>query len=254
MDCSDNVYFSRGDMRKLFSTEIKHGDVITVCYANTGNEAFELRFMIDFEARVPNYNWYIDLEETQKITIGDQTGSNIELESDFGKNTLVLIEKTSKGVLVTEKASQLGVNVNGKKITGSETLKDCDFVAVADFFGYYRENRLYFCHSNIRTNGIAKYTDPLKTGTTYPKFVRNTRIKVKRDEVPIKVLDPATIPVKPELNIVTSLMPAIAMFALVVVLRGVMSTTGGAFVLFSICSMGLGVVTSIISIFEKKKK
>jgi len=68
------------------------------------------------------------------------------------------------------------------------------------------------------------------------------------------VLDPATIPVKPELNIVTSLMPAIAMFALVVVLRGVMSTTGGAFVLFSICSMGLGVVTSIISIFEKKKK
>ena len=107
MDCSDNVYFSRGDMRKLFSTEIKHGDVITVCYANTGNEAFELRFMIDFEARVPNYNWYIDLEETQKITIGDQTGSNIELESDFGKNTLVLIEKTSKGVLVTEKASQL---------------------------------------------------------------------------------------------------------------------------------------------------
>ena len=53
IDCSDNVYFSRGDMRKLYSTEIKHGDIISVCYTNTGNEAFELRFMIDFDAKVP---------------------------------------------------------------------------------------------------------------------------------------------------------------------------------------------------------
>lgn len=37
IDCSDNVYFSRGDMRKLYSTEIKHGDIISVCYTNTGN-------------------------------------------------------------------------------------------------------------------------------------------------------------------------------------------------------------------------
>ena len=109
------------------------------------------------------------------------------------------------------------------------------------------------CHDNIQTNNIKKYNDRIAT-TEYPKFVRNTRIKIKNDETAIKILDPAAVPAKPDLNIITSLMPAIAMFALVVVLRGVLSTTGGTFVLFSICSMGLGVVTSVISIFDKKKQ
>ena len=132
-------------------------------------------------------------------------------------------------------------------------MKDFDFFSIADFFGFYKNDKVYFCHDNIQTNNIKKYNDRIAT-TEYPKFVRNTRIKIKNDETAIKILDPAAVPAKPDLNIVTSLMPAIAMFALVVVLRGVLSTTGGTFVLFSICSMGLGVVTSVISIFDKKKQ
>ena len=90
--------------------------------------------------------------------------------------------------------------------------------------------------------------------TTYPVFIRNTRIQAKRDKTPIEILDPGTIPTKPELNLVTSLMPSIIMFALVVLLRGVMSKSNGAFVAFSICSMGVGVFTSIFGIINKQKK
>lgn len=49
-------------------------------------------------------------------------------------------------------------------------------------------------------------------------------------------------------------MPSIIMFALVVLLRGVMSKSNGAFVAFSICSMGVGVFTSIFGIINKQKK
>ena len=70
----------------------------------------------------------------------------------------------------------------------------------------------------------------------YPKFVRNTRLGAKISEEEIGILDPSNKPEKPELNIVTSLIPAIVMFALCVVLRGFMNKTGGTFVLFSICS------------------
>ena len=70
-------------MRKLYSTEIKHGDIISVCYTNTGNEAFELRFMIDFDAKVPNYNWYVKLPQT--ITIATEEGADIVLHSQFGE-------------------------------------------------------------------------------------------------------------------------------------------------------------------------
>lgn len=254
LTCPEQLYISRGDVRKLLYTDLCHGDLFSVYYSESDEFAFQIRFLIDFEAEVPKYEWYINMDETPCITVGDASGANIELESEFGKSTVVYIEKTKQGVMVKEKSSRLGVIVNGKRIEKSTILKDYDFVSVADFFGYYKGGRLYFCHKNIRINNIKKYAVHLALGTTYPKFVRNTRIKVKYDETPIKVLDPSSIPVKPELNIVTSLMPAIAMFALVVVLRGILSTTGGTFVLFSICSMGLGVLTSIISIFEKRKK
>ena len=69
LECSDDVYFSRGDMRKLLSTEVRHGDVLSVCYASTGNEAFELRFLIDFEARVPDYNYYLEITGTIDIAV-----------------------------------------------------------------------------------------------------------------------------------------------------------------------------------------
>lgn len=254
LTCPDRMYISRGDVRKLFYTDLEHGDLFSVFYSESGEFAFQIRFLIDFEAEIPKYDWHIDFKETSKVTIGDRGGSNIELESDFGKDTQVILEKTGQGVVVTEIRSQLGVNVNGRKITGQRILKDFDFISVANFFGYYKEDKLFFCHRNIRTSNLKKYGDPLLAWTTYPKFVRNTRIKVKCDETPIKVLDPANTPTKPEINIVMTLLPAIAMFALVVVLRGVMSTTGGSFVLFSILSMGLGVVTTIMGIFDKRKK
>nr|WP_278416181.1 type VII secretion protein EssC [Mediterraneibacter faecis] len=254
LTCPDQFYISRGDVRKLFYTDLHHGDLFSVHYSESDEFAFQMRFLIDFEAEVPQYDWYIDLNETPHIIVGDSGKADIELESEFGKSTSVIIEKTNQEVYITEKSSKLGVLVNGKRIEKTKKLENCDFISVADFFGYYKNDRLYFCHKNIRTNGVKKYVDSLTVGTTYPKFVRNTRIKVKQDETPIKILDPASVPTKPELNIVTSLMPAIAMFALVVILRGVLSTTGGTFVLFSICSMGLGVITSIVSIFDKKKK
>lgn len=96
--------------------------------------------------------------------------------------------------------------------------------------------------------------ESLDIQTTYPVFIRNTRIQVKRDDTPIEILDPSSIPTKPELNIVTSLMPSIVMFCLVVLLRGVMSTSNGAFVAFSICSMGVGVCTSVFSLINRQKK
>ena len=70
----------------------------------------------------------------------------------------------------------------------------------------------------------------------------------------IEILDPSTKPEKPKINYITSLLPALLMFAPVVVLRGIMSTSGGTFVIFSICSMGLGVFTSIMQIVFSKKE
>lgn len=254
VSCGDNLYISRGDIRKLLFTDLIHGDLITFCYSKSSEVACTMRFMIDFEAETPKYECKVNLNLYDRIVISDKRDSDIELISNFGKGTDVQIIKKGKNYTVQENKSKFGTYVNGKRINRQTVLKNHDFLSIADFSAYYSNDTLYISRKNVKLNRIQVDVDSLSVYTSYPMFIRNTRVKSQCDESDIKVLDPATIPVKPDLNIVTSLMPAIAMFALVVVLRGIMSTTGGTFVLFSICSMGLGVITSIISIFDKKKK
>ena len=252
--CCDNLYISRGDVRKLLFSELIHDDVISICYANSEEVAFEIRFLIDFGADGTDYSLKIDLSQISELNIGDKSSANIELSTEYGKDTFVSIVHTNNGIELLEKNSKYGTYLNGKRINKKALLRDFDFISVADFSAYYKDKQLYFSKKNIRLNEIGQMVEQVDISDAYPMFVRNTRIKVKCDEKSIKILDPPSIPTKPELNIATSLLPTIAMFALVVVLRGILSSTGGTFVLFSICSMGLGVITSIISIVEKKKK
>lgn len=53
-----------------------------------------------------------------------------------------------------------------------------------------------------------------------------------------------------------NLMPSITMIGLVVVFRGIMNTSGssGSYVILSVCSMALGVVTTILGFLSGNKK
>ncbi|MEE1057344.1 MAG: type VII secretion protein EssC [Acutalibacteraceae bacterium] len=252
--CSDNLYVNRGDVRKLLISELTHDDVVKICYENSREVAFEIRFLIDFGADGTDYSLKANLSQISELSIGDKSGVNIELSTEYGKDTLVSIVRTNNGMELIEKTSKYGTYVNGKKINKKAVLKDFDFISVADFSAYYKDNQLYFSKKNIRLNGIGQIVEQVDIGGEYPMFIRNTRAKSELEEEKIKILDPDTIPTKPELNIVTSLMPAIAMFALVVVLRGIMSESGGTYVIFSVCSMGMGLLTTVLNIVHTQRK
>lgn len=252
--CNDNFYISRGDIRKLVFTELKHDDVINICYASSGEIAFEIHFLIDFGGDGADYSLKINLTKIPELKIGDGKSANIRLTTEYGKSTSVSLVQTNNGIKLSEHASKYGTYVNGKRIDGSVVLNDFDFISIADFSAYYKKQQLFFGEKNIRLNGIDEIVEPAEISGMYPVFVRNTRDKAILEDEKIKILDPDTIPVKPELNIVTSLMPTIVMFALVVVLRGIMSEAGGTYVIFSICSMGMGVITSILNIIHGQNK
>ena len=204
------------------------------------------------------FGWSITLEPGFMLLIGDTPEAHIQLKGAYGRGTRVSLQISANGArtegILTEYSASYGTCVNGTKIQKSARIKDHDFISIGDFTAYYNRGKLYFDYGSIRTNGVEVRPESLDIQTTYPVFIRNTRIQVKRDDTPIEILDPSSIPTKPELNIVTSLMPSIVMFCLVVLLRGVMSTSNGAFVAFSICSMGVGVCTSVFSLINRQKK
>lgn len=251
---TDTVYISRGDMRKLLSTELKHGDVLSVRYAASGDEAFEIRFMIDFEAKVPNYNWFVDISQMEEYRIGNDSRSDLVITSHFTGENSICIHRNGTKVVVEEEKSEFGTLINGKKIEETAELKNCDFVSIENFTFYYKNKCLYFDKEGVIVNSGNLIEIEDSNGFDYPMFVRNTRVKTQIDEEPIKILDPEKMPEKPESNIVTNLMPTLVMFVMTVLLRGVMGGSQGSYVLFSIVSMGLGVFTSIMGIVNTRKK
>lgn len=203
-----------------------------------------------------NYGWSIELNPGYVLIIGNAHDAHIQLDSAYGRAVRVglQVKDDISCAMLSEYSSSYNTLVNGKSIQRIATVKNHDFISIGDFTAYYNNGKIFFDYGAIRTNGVEVRPESLDIHTTYPVFIRNTRIQAKRDKTPIEILDLGTIPTKPELNLVTSLMPSIIMFALVVLLRGVMSKSNGAFVAFSICSMGVGVFTSIFGIINKQKK
>lgn len=250
--CCENLYFTVGDIRKLMTLNLKHGDEFSVRYQESSSEVVQITFLIDFESEQKKYERKIDLMGIDRFTIGSADHNNIILKSKYTNNELIQVTKSNQGLFLDIKQSKYGVYVNGNKAEGNITVEDGSFFSISNFSFYYK-NEILYTQSNPNCT-IRQLTYKDDKVLNYPRFNRNTRIKDNFDDTSIQILDPADVPTKPELNIVTSLMPTIVMFALVVVLRGVMSTSGGTFILFSICSMGMGVVTSVLSILDKKKK
>lgn len=251
---SDSIYLSAGDSRKLRFSKIQNGDTFTVRYASNGSDIFELGFTIDFEAQIPVFTQYIDISNVKLLNIGADETMDMVLNSPYSTNTQLCIGRDGERYYVEEINSQYGIYINGRRIMHRTFLDNYDFVSACDIFLYFKENYLYYNPEKVKIKGLQHRACEPESIFKYPIFVRNTRRKMKLDTRPIKVLDPNVKPKKPEMHIVTSLMPAIIMFVLVVVLRGIMSTTIGTYIIFSICSMALGVFTSIAGLVQGQKK
>lgn len=214
---------------------------------------FVIEYMVDFDSKQKNYERRIDIANLNRVFIGVGSENNIVVHSKYLTDDQIELIKSNDGLILSIKKLTYGVYHNGNKADEKELIVNGDFISISDVMFYYKDNALWTeITDNFQINGLPFIDYPTKKN--YPMFVRNTRIKEKIEDESIKILDPDTIPTKPQLNIVTSLMPTLMMFALVVVLRGIMSSSGGTYIIFSICSMGMGVVTSILNIINGQKK
>lgn len=256
MTCTDSIYISRGDMRKLLSAELIHGDVLELRYAQSGDVAAELRFIIDFEAKAPFYNWKINLSEKENWIISGEQRADLMLTSAFSQKTAIHIYKEKHSYILEELSSEFGVYRNGKQINENLELTDNDFISVADFSFYYKDGSIYFDKNNVVFREInVSSVEAMDNSLLYPLFNRNTRLKSTLSKEKIDILVPPSVPQKPEENLVMTLMPALAMLALTVVVRGFMgNASGSSYIIFSVCSMSLGIFTSVATHVRTKKK
>lgn len=254
--CSDNIYLSLGDIRKLLTKQLVHGDDLTVKYNASDTEVFGISFFIDFDYFKKQYNLALNLDRKEEVLIGGNEKCNVILKSQYIKNDMFCIKNDGQNYILCKDNSQYGVYVNGKRNTKDTVLKYNDFINIADFSFCIIDNILYTSQSiNLRINNLNSYpVNESQSEYIYPEFNRSTRFKTVLSNEKISILDPPAAPQKPTGNIVMRLMPAIVMLAVTIVMRGLMSSTGGMYVWISVISMGIGVITSIAGIVDERKK
>lgn len=253
--CSDNVYISDEGVIKQITRVLSHGDNFALKYNDNNAEIFKFSFVINFENNEQDYRKIIDIECAKKtiITVGGNDNYDICIADELMQDSEFSLIK-GDSVYVDNIRCPYGLYVNGNLVKNRTLLKDCDFITI---LGY----NFYFCDGALRTtekgkiyvNGLPCTVENISYGNMqYPRFYRNTRIVSKENTDKINILVPPDEPAKPERNIIKNLLPAIVMLALTVVLRGFMGS-GGTFVIFSVCTMSMGIGTTIATFVGERR-
>ncbi len=246
--CSDNLYLTVGDVRKLMTKNLVHGDVLEIKYQDSDNLVFTMDFLIDFDDGKKKYERIIDVSGVTSFTIGAPSACNIAIAGEYVKDDALLLNKKNDGFVIDIKNTTYGVYINGKKAKSKDVIKDGDFLSVSDFFFYFKDNKIW---TQIRDDLVVNslnYIDRAEQNS-YPKFNRNTRVQTIVSKEDIEFLDPPAKPQKPKNNLLTRLLPSMGMLIVAVV----MAFFGGAMIIMSAVSGVMAIITSVVTLQTSKK-
>lgn len=249
MICSDNLYISTGDVRKLITKELKHGDNISIRYQNSNNELFKLEFDIDFNDGNIKYERAFDVSSCSAITIGTERTSNIVIRSAYTNNDNIVLKRSNSYFVLSIKNTFNGIYHNGQLAKNGEQIKNGDFLSISDCFFYLKDNKLWTEKGSLVASSSIRYQDTPDLNI-YPRFERNTRIHSIVSSENIEILDPPGKPERQKEGIITRLLPSIGMLAS----AGVMAMMGGiSMLIFSGVSALMAIITAIIGVRKNSK-
>ena len=249
LTCSDNLYISLGDIRKLVSKELRHGDRFSICYQASDNELLTLDYRIDFNDGNIRYERAFDVYGYSRLTIGTYRDSVIRLNSGYLYNDNIELSAQNGSLLLTVISTTNGVCHNGNIVEDSVVINNGDFFSISDCFFYYKDGKLWTEKSaKIIGSGVA-FSD-IPDLNSYPSFVKSTRVQTKLNEEKIPILDPPALPVEPKRNLLLSLLPSLGML----IAAGAMAAMGSPMmIIFSGISAVMAIITAVLSMRQGKK-
>ena len=257
VNSEDNIYISVDGVMKLTSRILTHGEEFLIKYQDSNQEIFKVSFMLDFDFEKKDYDRIIDISNISQLRIGNSDKYEICLNEPLLGADVITVSNNNGKFSIHEGNTKYGVYVNGGKIRGSAELSDYDFFSVVGYSFYLKYGKLYTSKSNKIQISDVNYTDSVDQTShlKYPKFNRNTRVQYVIPEDEIEIQQPQPKPKKPRKNIIVSIIPALAMLALMVILRGFMGGGGGGtFIIYSACSMSIGIVMSVVAFIMDGKQ
>jgi len=260
--CDENLLIDTSVARSCHETVIRHGDVISVHSVATGKALLTVSFSRDFTTAAIDFDTIVDVRNIHQLTIGDSPSAQIMLKSDSVDAEYITLTRSQSGNGFDLDASnaQSSATINGIRVFTKAKVSEMDFFGIASFSFYYKNEILYIpMRDDLQINGLT--TQPLRDETPafdYPELNRSPRMIYEFNTEPIEVLSPPPRPTKPKDNIMLMIMPAFLMAIVIVITRsGILGNSpmsGSMFIIFSLSSMAVGVITSIAGLVSNRKQ
>ena len=257
IECQETVYIETETHEKRIIFDLSEGDNLQLKYAVNHFDLFRVSLELDFDINSKEYNACIPLEGKDSLKVSGDPVSDICLNY-FPKSVGGFYIERRAGIYYIRPSytGRIPVMINGVKVTKINELKSLDFVSFGPYCFCFKRNKLYYdFRDDLIIKGLKTYQiQESSNALLYPEFNRSTRIKELLNEEKIEVLDPPAEPTKPRNNIFIQLFPAIAMLLVTVLLRYILKSSGVQFLIISGCTMGIGVITSVMNIIQERKK
>ncbi len=260
ISCEDGLQLSSKSVKSCGESVIKQGDILRL--HGEDSQSYLLTFMLDDDYANDQqvYDMIVDIRNVDELVIGDHMSAQLKLQSKYVKGQYLSLRKASEGMyLMDAKQAPFSATLNGNRVLDRVEVKEYDFIGLADFQFYYK-NGVFYTQERRDLLVFGVQTQPLREETEafdYPKLNRSPRRLYPRDDESIEVLNPPQKPQKPKTNLVMQLSPALAMIGVTVITRSglIAGLNGGnpAFLIFSLSTMGVGILTSIMSFIYNNK-
>ena len=261
ISCGAGLSISSRDVKVCVETSIHHGDIVAINKADDKASLFTIAFSYDFTASTTDFDTIIDVRNQNRLIIGNTPSAQIKLGSRFAGSEYVTLTRSRDGSFALDAThAPNSATVNGFRVLTASEVRDYDFICIADYSFYFKNQVLYTqMREDLHISGIS--SQPLRDETpafSYPKLNRSPRMIYAFDTKPIEILNPPNKPEKPRDNLILQLLPALLMITVMVLFRsgliGDMNMGSSSFLFMSVAMMSVGIFTSVLSIISSKRR
>lgn len=254
VSCYNSVYIDTNGMIKSHAMELYHGSEIIFKYESSNSELFKMSFLIDFDDQIFDFNRVIDISQIPNFEIGAKEYNIIRImDSTIGDDS-VTVTRQGDLLILNDNNTKYGVYINGRKAQMTDTVYPYDFFMLDGYYFYYKDNKLYTSATKKIVSKLGEVI--LKESYSelmYPEFNRSVRMKIVIPDDKINILPPKELAEPPDANLAMTVIPSIISLVIMMMMRNMM---GGnkMFLVYCGATMGMGIITSIITYFHQGKK
>ena len=253
-ECAGNLYFADGSVLKRQTLELDNGMKFSLCYIESGADVFQIEILYNYE-QLAKYDARFAFPQSGILAIGGNGACDVEIRDEIVADNYIVLKRQGEVYRVDSSNSGLGVYLNGTRYMGSVEAHNYDFIMLGGYGFFLKGDYVYTQHSMSvfgRSVQLQSFQEE-KYAYTYPHLNRSTRIQYVVPEEQIELLGPEEPAEDKKKSLLMLLIPALVSLALTVVLRGFMGG-GGTFVIYSVCTMTMGTVMSVINFMQEKKE